>query len=244
MEMLFNPTNCHVTVNGHWLNDAVSISYQQQASHEPLFGYMDTRFRAVAKAAGLVAGTIGIYFHEHDKFFRYMNTRPGTVGADVAAGRFANFRAAAEKSLRNQEDAADLINFAGSLDLNSEEYKQLADVAFNIAALENPDPPADLPEPVRDSDVIGDAGFRAVSQFSPLDEYGQPIPGAEIEIYYGDAVAEREYEVIHGVYITGRAKSPLENRAGISGEPVMEYYSFIGSHINNKPSNYLDVRTG
>jgi len=231
MSMLFNPTNCHVTVNGQWLNDAVSISYQQQASHDPLYGYMDTRFRTVAKSSGLVVGTLGIYFHEHDTFFKYMATAPGQVDPTGSSPAYDQQRAAADKSIRQQEDAADFINFVGSLDLNSEEFAQMADVAFDIASIENPEPVNE--KPIQDSDMIGDSGFRVTRRHSSIDELDQNIPGGRIEIYYGDSAAARIIEVLYGVHILGRAKSPIENRAGSSGEPVMEYWSFIASHVTH-----------
>jgi hypothetical protein len=229
---LFNSTNCHVVINGQWLDDACAVSWQQQADHEALFGYMDTRFRAVAKSAGIVSGTIGVYFHEHDKFFRYLYFTQGQLQQiDAANEQIEETRRLIEKAAQSQQDTADLIGLISTLDLNSEDFASLEKGAYAAAGVT---PPPSVMEQTRladDPDVIGDAGFKAANSHSHRDVYGQRIPGARLEIYHGDDIKARQVEVLYGFYILGRARTPIENRAGVGAQPQMEYFSFIASHV-------------
>lgn len=238
--MLFNATNIKLVVNGFWLNDACSISYQQQASHEPIFGYMDLRYRTVASASGIISGTIGMYYSDYDSFFRYLAAPSGNPHNVIE-----DFKREEEKykaAVKNAADAGDMVNLMASTDLNDETFSKLERAAFQNAGLEPP--PAPQQPNLRninffksasekrlvfsdDADVIGKSGWEA-----SYKRMRDTTAGATIDIYYGDA--SPKVESLQKVFIIGRAKSPIENSPRVGADPVLEYFSFIASHIESK----------
>lgn len=232
--MLYNATNTYVAINGKWLNDAVSITYQQQGGVDPLYGYMDREFRDVARKNNIVAGTIGIYFKEHDKFFRYL-TR---AGADEAISEREQEQQRIRSQVQAAVDAGTVASLLSTIDLNSDQFALYRQELQKILGVTRPvtnqrdDRPAN-------ADVLGDSGHQLLHQ----------TQGARIDIYYGDrpvstvrrdngvevtahALANQsEIESLYGVWIIGRAKTPIENSPRQGADPVMEFYSFIAKGI-------------
>lgn len=225
--MVFNATNVHVSINDRWLKDACSISWQQQASHEPIYGYMNERFRRVALGQGLIAGTIGIYFSEHDMFFRYLATAPGPASEWNTIVGIKQEEEKVRNAVRQSLALGDFVNIMSTVDLNSDTFLMIEAAAFEAAGLERPTPKvAGVNELYEDSDVVGRSGWEA-------SYYRQraSTAGVTLKIHYGDAYSSQVVERLSNVYILGRSKSPIDNAPRAAGEAVMEYYSFIASHV-------------
>lgn len=237
--MSFNSTNVHIKVNGNWLNDAVALSWQQQGGVEPLYGYYDQEFRTTARRSNIITGTLGIYYEELDKFFRYLQT------SDRAVER-QNLEQEQER-IRSEVDAAtangELLTLLTTLDMTSssfDKYKAELEKKFKVQRpVENPFERATI----TNADVLGRSGYDLLSDSN----------GARIDIHYGD---DPEYDVetldlaglsadvprnrrgtrntvetLYGVWLIGRARSPIENSPGNSAEGIMEYYSFIARQV-------------
>lgn len=224
--MVFNATNVHVSINDRWLKDACSISWQQQASHEPIYGYMSERFRRVALGQGLVVGTIGVYFSEHDMFFRYLATAPGPASEWNTIVGIKQEELRIRRAVKESLALGDFINIMSTIDLNSETFRMIEAAAFEGAGLSVSTHKAGVDDLYEDSDVVGRSGWEA-------SYYRQraSTTGVTLKVHYGDAYSTQVVEKLSNVYILGRSKSPIDNSPRAAGEAVMEYYSFIASHV-------------
>lgn len=224
--MVFNATNVHITINDRWLKDACSISWQQQASHEPIYGYMNERFRRVALGQGLVVGTIGVYFSEHDLFFRYLATAPGSGTEWNSILGIAEEELKLRKAVKESLALGDFINIMSTIDLNSEAFRRIEEAAFEGAGLFVTTRKAGVNDLYEDSDVVGRSGWEAAYYRQRAS-----TAGVTLKVHYGDAYSKQVVEKLSNVYILGRSKSPIDNSPRVAGEAVMEYYSFIASHV-------------
>jgi len=220
--MLFNATNTYVTINDQWLNDAVSIVWQQQGGVEPIYGYMDREFRTVATKQNIIAGTIGIYFHQHDLFFRYI-----ADNYKVDLDNREALQAKVEREVNNAIITGRLANLLTELDLadtNNPLTELYLDAVKRLNGVTVPNRDVMRPE---NSDVLGEAGFQVMN--------GR---GATVKIYYGDPAdtenPNKEVEVLYNTWFLGRAKTPIENSPRSAGEPAMEFYSFIASRVGRE----------
>lgn len=221
--MIFNATNVHITVNNNWLNEAVSISWQQQGGVEPLYGYKDVEFRTVAQRSNIVAGTIGIYYTDHDYFFRYLSkSSTGTRPEDQVNRAIED----AAQEVRSAEGAGELATLLGNLDLTQAESDYYIEALFNQYNV-NPDESSRIGSSrIRNSDVLGEEGYKLQKEVPR----GAPGEGSTVTIWYGD-LQDRESQTLHNVWIIGRAPTPIENSPRQAAEPLMEFWSFIASRV-------------
>lgn len=227
--MLYNATNVHIAVNGKWLSDAASITYQQQGGVDPLYGYMDREFRTVCRKQNIIAGTIGIYFKEHDRFFRYL----AHIGGEDELSERQQEQDRIQAQVQRAIDAGELITLLNTLDLKSDEFNKYMKVVQDIQGVSRPARDPYEQYRIANADVLGDSAHKLL----------QSTNGARIDIYYGDPEEfpgvrmltgegdPSEIESLYNVWIIGRAKTPIENSPRAGADPVMEFYSFIASRI-------------
>lgn len=232
--MLFNSTNIHIAVNGKWLRDAASITYQQQGGVDPLYGYMDREFRSVSRKQNIIAGTLGIYFKSHDRFFQYL--------VPISEQGKREERAQEQDRIRKEVESAistgALLALLNTLDLKSDEFNKYMAVVQEVQGVTRPIRDPFEQYRIRNADVLGDSAHNLLKL--------NLQPGARIDIYYGDApdmefqgdirnflhLSElSDIETLYNVWIVGRAKTPIENSPRVGAEPVMEFYSFIASRV-------------
>lgn len=227
---IVNSTNVHITINDQWVDEAVSISVQRQASHQMIYGYMDVDPRRPIRGNAIVVGTIGIHHRSADYLHRYLIN---SVAPESTREREIDRKREALKEFKT--DAA-LLAFMSTLDLTSDEFDVLAEAVETSA----------ISAPIRGNndgaqaaDPIGEDGFAASIQRKPFRHptKNRTYIGNTIKIYYGDAQNEHFSEAIFGVIFTGEAMSPLENTAGVSADPLMKYYSFIAARIDNNTAS-------
>lgn len=226
---ILNATNVHISLNGHYLDQAVSIAVQEQANHKMAYGYMDVDPRRPLKGRKLVVGTIGIHFRAADYFFRFLEN---TVGRPRANRE--EVIDATRRRIKEFKSDAELLAYLSITDLDSDEFEVLAE-AVKKNALDEPE--AILPGiEARTPDTVGEDGFNSTIRQDRRVFYHPTLNrsylGHTIRIHYGDAENEKVEEDIIGVLFTGRAKTPIENSAGVSADPLMEYYSFIAARID------------
>lgn len=240
---MFNSTNIHIRVNGYWLEDAASISYQQQGGSEPVYGYMDQEFRTATRRTNLIVGTIGIYFKEHDKFFRTLGTRTETATRQTIESERSRIRS----EVAAATNAGDILSLLSRLNIDSEEFDKYVEELERINNIHRTTTVDRSPIP--NSDVLGASGW---DRLRGPNSIGGRQNGARIDIHYGEESlvgyegdnwmarattrmdrrdTRYEVETLYNVYLIGRAKSPIENTPGNSAEAVMEYYSFYASHV-------------
>jgi len=225
---VINATNVHIKVNGHWLDQAVSVAAQKQSSHHMTYGYMDPDPRRPILGRSLVVGTIGIHFRAVDYFFRFL----AQVNKAVP-DRHVTYAQAVERmrqKVKEFKNDAEIMAYMSTLSLDSQEFEAFREAVEKNAMQE---PENSLPGvSAQIPDAVGAEGFReGVRNFYQARGMKRGYLGHFIEIVYGDAQNETLGERIIGVTFTGLAKSPFENTAGVSADPAMEYYSFIGATI-------------
>lgn len=231
--MHFNATNIHVLVNSQWLNDACSISWQQQGGVEPLWGYMDDRFRDVSRVTNLIVGTIGIYYRDHDKFFRYLAAR-GNPDKDARLEAQERAKAEVQAAIK----AGTLTTLLASVPLDDPSWSLYAQAAMRRFQVKLEDDPDGLS---KDADPVGKSGFDQTSRASATDG-DKRYPGATLDVLLGDG-KDRVSERLYGVWITGRARSPIENSPQTGAQPLMEYYSFIANHVGRVKNAVIERTT-
>lgn len=231
--MLFNATNIHLAVNGNWLKDAASITHQQQGGVDPLYGYMDRNFRTVCRKQNIVAGTVGIYFREHDRFFRYL----AGSGFEQARTEREQEQDRIRREVERAINAGELLTLLSTLDLKGEEFKKYMKIVQDVQGVRRPNRDPYEQYRIENADVLGDSAHKMLASGN----------GARLDIYYGSEPnyfqqgevfntrvrggAENDIETLYNVWIIGRAKTPIENSPRAGAEPVMEFYSFIASRI-------------
>lgn len=231
--MLFNATNIHLAVNGNWLKDAASITYQQQGGVDPLYGYMDREFRTVCRKQNIIAGTVGIYFREHDRFFRYLASSGFEQDLSEREQEQDRIRQEVERAI----SAGELLTLLSTLDLKSDEFNKYMKIVQEIQGVRRPVRDPYEQYVIENADVLGDSAHKMLASSN----------GARLDIYYGSEPqyyqqgevfntqvrggAENDIETLYNVWIIGRAKTPIENSPRVGADPVMEFYSFIASRV-------------
>jgi hypothetical protein len=225
---IVNATNVHVRINGIWLDRAVAINAQQQATHQMIYGYMDGQPRRPVKGNTLVVGTIGIHHLSVDYLKRFILNDP------VIDDSRANYLHNMEELIASFQTEAELLAYVSSLPLDSEHFLDIKDILRRLHTDSKVIDPATGLEASRSISAVDDDAFRKSirgSRRRHTDHTGRISLGNTIQIVYGDDLKESFTELIVGVIFTGEAMSPIENTAGISADPAMRYFSFIASAI-------------
>jgi hypothetical protein len=224
-----NATNVHITVNGHYLDEAVAINAQESAQHTPAYGYMDVDMRRPLLGRRMVVGTIGIHYRAFDYFFRFLAATVTQTQFEKREELINRLRS----DLRAFEDEAELLAYIAGRNLNSKDADLLIEaVERNSKAGPNVTEGDEILPNYKTPDVVGPDGFRAGMNRTSTALNGRAYAGHTIRIYYGDSKDEQFAEAIHGVTFTGVAGSPLENSAQVSANPAMKYIQFFGARID------------